>query len=131
MLNLNLSIQSAIACVLNYLKEMFCERFSRSRVPLSFLILFNFQGPFRPLGQLIYYISFHPLCQELFSRFFLSLPPLLSRSSSSSLAYPALLVKCFLPFASMRCSLFRGPVGTALLYYHTPYPLVNTSLSGF
>ena len=41
------------------------------RVPLSFLILFNFQGPLCGLSsrQLIYYIRLSSFCQELFSDF--------------------------------------------------------------
>ena len=72
MLNLNrCNTQYAIACVLHYcLKGIFIVFPHSKRVPFSFLILFNFQGPVLPCGvaYLLYQIYFR--LSSLFSDIF-------------------------------------------------------------
>ena len=72
------NFSDTIACVLsNYLfLELFIVFFPNTFKVPQVSVLFNFQGPVPTVsrGQLVYYISFSSVCQELFWRFFWSRP---------------------------------------------------------
>ena len=108
-----------IACVLsNYLfLELFIVFFPNTFKVPQVSVLFNFQGPVPTVsrGQLVYYISFSSVCQELFWRFFWNCPavrPVLleaalpHQNSLFILPHPKPFVKDFFRGFSLR---FRRP----------------------
>ena len=111
-----------IACVLsNYLfLELFIVFFPNTFKVPQVSVLFNFQGPVPTVsrGQLVYYISFSSVCQELFWNFFEAARPFgrrcLKRHCLIKTAYLFYLIQSLLSrtfFEVFRCALGGLPKG--------------------